>query len=99
MPLPYTMSESVLDRVRGRHINEKLTRAFSDDVENGSRIVVNYTDEDYSHNGITVAAKSYSVLERRANYECVEKASAGTDTRAEEAHARERHRRRRGNED
>ena len=63
----YHEISSVLDRVRGQSIvnHEKLHEGvYRTTYENGLAVVVNYTDENYSHNGIAVAAKSYSVLER-----------------------------------
>ena len=57
----------MLDKVRGQSIvnHEKLHEGvYRTTYENGLAVVVNYTDESYSHNGIAVAAKSYSVLER-----------------------------------
>jgi AcrR family transcriptional regulator len=63
----YHEISSVLDRVRGQAIvnHEKLDEGvYRTTYENGFAVVVNYTDEDYSHNGVAVAAKSYSVLER-----------------------------------
>jgi hypothetical protein len=65
----YHEVSSVLDKVRGQSIvnHEKLDEGiFRTTYENGLAVVVNYTDEDYSHDGITVAAKSYSVLERES---------------------------------
>ena len=56
----------MLGKVRGQSIVDH--RGLQEGVyrttyENGLAVVVNYTDEDYSHDG-TVAAKGYSVLER-----------------------------------
>ena len=68
MPLRYHEISSVLDS-QGQAIvsHEKLDEGvYRTTYENGFAVVVNYTDEDYSHNGVAVAAKSYSVLERES---------------------------------